>query len=445
VGARPLEDREAGENGFGGAGVAAAGDGLGGEANAVQYVAELAGDGNAGDGGDHAVVVVVSKTHFAADVIVVEIELNAGGGEDLQIGAFDGLNGAGSDDHAAHGACGHLAQILAVAVRAEVTDDHAVFDELCGAQGDAVGVEAGAAGVAGHRAGHGQGDKIALGLLLDGVALAEEIGLGVDRGVVQAECDAHEHTGQLEGIEYHGAFQLLGLDGLAAGLDFDQLAADLLGNSLCVEIVEVVLLVELHALLRAVEGGYGLDHGVVAHLGLLKALAVGNELGVLVDEDLDGVQGRALNAAGKDRVGHLGGQLHGGVFGEIALDDVIAFFSTGQLVVGIADDQRLGDSLGDELVKLLGGSGGIDEELGAALEAVVVDVDGDFLVAGVGGADGLQLAIYIEELAAFLFYGFDLIIGDLRIFAQAFNDSNHPSFTFTFNAGPPSLTRAHSL
>ena len=39
----------------------------------------------------------------------------------------------------------------------------------------------------------------------------------------------------------------------------------------------------------------------------------------------------------------------------------------------------------------------------------------------------------------------DLVTADLFVGAEQFNGCHHPSFTFTFNAGPPSLTRTHSL
>ena len=72
-------------------------------------------------------------------------------------------------------------------------------------------------------------------------------------------------------------------------------------------------------------------------------------------------------------------------------------------------------------------------------------IDGHFRVAGTGAANRFQLALDKEQFIAFLFVDIDLIITDLRIFAQHDFQFCHPSFTFAFNAGPPSLTRTHSL
>ena len=75
----------------------------------------------------------------------------------------------------------------------------------------------------------------------------------------------------------------------------------------------------------------------------------------------------------------------------------------------------------------------------------MVDVDRDRLVAGVRTAYGLQLALDEEQLTAFLLVDIDLIVRNCGIVFKKLYDLSHPSFTFTFNAGPPSLTRTHSL
>ena len=76
---------------------------------------------------------------------------------------------------------------------------------------------------------------------------------------------------------------------------------------------------------------------------------------------------------------------------------------------------------------------------------IVIHIHRYHLVADIGAADGFQLALDIETLIAFLGGKADLIIADPGISLQRIHDLFHPSFTFTFSAGPPSLTRTHSL
>ena len=66
----------------------------------------------------------------------------------------------------------------------------------------------------------------------------------------------------------------------------------------------------------------------------------------------------------------------------------------------------------NQFVQFAFGGGGIGKELGIALEAVVVNIHGDDLIAGVGAADSLQLALHIEAFIAFLCGQIDLVIAD---------------------------------
>ena len=57
----------------------------------------------------------------------------------------------------------------------------------------------------------------------------------------------------------------------------------------------------------------------------------------------------------------------------------------------------------------------------------------------------LQLAMDVKQFTGFFSMAVYFIIADLGVGLQQLNNGIHPNFTFTFRAGPPSLTRTHSL
>ena len=196
----------------------------------------------------------------------------------------------------------------------------------------------------------------------------------------------------------------------------------------------------------AVVSGNGFHHSAVAHLRLFNAPAVYHRVGVAVDKHFHRVQIRVFHGVGgEDAIRDLTGQFCLGVSGEIALNLKFAGFLLREGVHLVVQKICLLYGFLDQLRQLFFRGGGIDIELGIALETVVIHIHGDHLVAGVGAADGLQLALHIKALIAFLGGEIDLIIADLGVCLQRCNHSFHPNFTFTFSAGPPSLTRTHSL
>ena len=125
--------------------------------------------------------MVVGKSHFAADIVVVEVHLQSRHGHDLQTGSLRHVRGTRVHQAAGEIARGDFAQVLAVTVGAKVVHCFAVLHQADGTQGQAVAVEFRAADAALGLTCHGDADGVAGGVLLDGVALLEQVGVGIDR------------------------------------------------------------------------------------------------------------------------------------------------------------------------------------------------------------------------------------------------------------------------
>ena len=342
---------------------------------------------------------------------------------------------------------GNLPQILTEPVAAIVVDGNAVFYNLHLSQGHAVAVELRAADAALQCTGHGQLDSVAGGLLLEGISLVEDGGVAVYRGVVQGVGNGGNQSFNLLLVENHLAVQgLLGLDGFVACLYGGHPVGNLLIQNLLVKVAEIVLLIQLHTLLPAVVGGDGLHHGIVPGLALLKAPAVGHGLVVPVHKYLHGVEGAVGNPVGiEHRIGHHRRQSVRAELGEIALHIVFPRFLRRERIGLVANQQRLLHSFVNLLLHLCLSGRGVDRELCIAQILPMGGVYRHIGVAGIGAADGFQLALDKEHFIALFPVNIDFIIGYPGVLPEQKAEFFHPSFTLTFRAGPPSLTRTHSL
>ena len=178
----------------------------------------------------------------------------------------------------------------------------------------------------------------------------------------------------------------------------------------------------------------------------MDAPAVAYGVGAPVHENFHGVQVCVFyRVGGEYRIGNLTCQLGQGVVGEIALHCIVSRFVFGEGIHPVVEKACFLHSLLDQVAEFFLGGGRIYEELRVALKAIMIHIYGDDLIADVGAADGFQLALHIEALIALFGGEIDLIIADQRVCVQSMDHLFHPSFTFTFSAGPPSLTRTHSL
>ena len=424
--------------------------GFPGQADPVQHLVEGPGHGNAGDRNQCAAVVVVSQTDLTADVIAVKVHLKAGHGHDLQIRSLTehlGPGTAGLHTDAAQFTGWVLSQVLAVAAAAIVGHCLALADNFHFTQRHTVGVKLGTAGAAGNLAGHGNADHVPLRGLLDGIALGPEAGMAVNGGIVQVPCNAPKELGQFFLMENHRAGRLfLGHRCMVTGSHLLHLLGDLGHQFFLPEGAEVILLVELHTLGFPVIGGDGLHHGTVADLGFLKSPAVAQGFGMAAQEDFQRVDGGVFHRIGPEhQLCDLRSQFCRLIIGEIALHFVASGLGVGKFKGAVFDEQGLGHRFIQKIPKLGLGGGGIDKELGLALEFPMGHIDRHLFVAGVGTTNGFQGALHEKQLVAFLLADADPVVADAGIGIQQFFDLIHPNFTFTFSAGPPSLTRTHSL
>ena len=165
-----------------------------------------------------------------------------------------------------------------------------------------------------------------------------------------------------------------------------------------------------------------------------------------VHKDFHRVEIRMFHGVGrKYRIRDLVCQFRQGVGGEITLHFIFAGLVFRQAIHLVIQKQRLFHSLFDQIIQFVFCGGSVDVELGVTFKAVVIGIYRDDLITGVGTADSFQLALYIEALIALFPGEADLVIADTGIGLQGIYDGFHPNFTFTFSAGPPSLTRTHSL
>ena len=368
----------------------------------VQDLADLAADGHAGDGADGLAVMPVGQPDLAAHIVGVKIRLDAGHGDDLQIGTGLLLCGAGVQLQDGQASGGLRIHILGEAVGTVAGHGLATVYDAFFTEGQTVIVEAPAVGTAGNARYHGNTQKITLGRGLEGIAHIVDIVVAVDGGEIQVVGEIPEQLHELLGIEddLGGAGDLHALC-FKPGLGLGQLVRDLTAQLFQVQGTEIHLLVELHAFAVLGGGGDGFDHGGPADLRLVQTTAVGHGVRDAVDEDLHCVQAGDIQGIGiKDRVCDLGGQL-GCVPGiEIGGHGKFALLPGGEGVGGIVDELCLGGGIVDELVQLRLGGGGVDEELTVAPEVAVIHIDRDFLVGIVRIADRLQGALDEEQLVA---------------------------------------------
>ena len=357
------------------------------------------------------------------------------------------IQAAGIGNQAAQLAGRNFAQVLAEAVAAVVSSRLAVLYDPLASQGQTVRIEHSAADTTGVSAGHGDANLVAGGVFLDIITFFEKVGVRIDCSVIEIGSNRTEQFGNFQFLQNHLArAHVFRGHSLAAGFDFLKLAGDLTGNGIQIQGAEIVLMVQFHALLFICIGGDGLQHGIKTHLGFLHAPAVAHGLGMAVDEHLYAVEGCVFQGIGrKHRLAYLHSKIHPVCICKIAGNLVGAFLIGRQFVGSVADEQRLFHRLFDQILQLILGGRGIDKELSIAYKFPMAHVDGNFLVAGVGAAYSFQLALDKEQLCALLAVEIDLIIADAAVGAQHFYDISHPNFTFTFRAGPPSLTRTHSL
>ena len=74
------------------------------------------------------------------------------------------------------------------------------------------------------------------------------------------------------------------------------------------------------------------------------------------------------------------------------------------------------------------------------------NVNADLNVGGVGASHGFEVLVNEEKLGGFGSGGQNLPIGNTACIFKYINYSvSHANLTLTFNAGPPSETRTHSL
>ena len=357
------------------------------------------------------------------------------------------MNRAGVHLDAPQVAGGNFVQILTEAVVTIVGNGLAVFYDFFGRKGHTVTIEAGAANITGKAACHSDSNGITGGCFLDLVTLMEQTRMGIDGGKVQIPADAAKQLTQLLLVQHHRAINgKVRLHSSSSCLNFLQLFSNLLDNSVVIKGAEIILLIQLHTLGLAVVGGNGLHHGIVTYLGFVDSPAVADGIGAAVHEDFYGVQICVFQRiGGKDSFRDLCGQLGEGIGREIAFHCKLTGFVFRQLIHLIVEQQRLFHSLFNQLVQLGFCGGRIYVELGVTLKIIVIHIHSDDLVAGVGAADSFQPALHIEAFIAFFGGKADPVVADTGIVFQMGNDSFHPNFTFTFSAGPPSLTRTHSL
>ena len=171
---------------------------------------------------------------------------------------------------------------------------------------------------------------------------------------------------------------------------------------------------------------------------------------MFVDKNLHGIERCVFHSIGiENSLSDFSGQITDVEAIKIAFDNEIAGFVFGKGEGLVVDEQRLCHCLVDQLVQILFRGIGVNEELAIAPESVMICIDGDIDVAHIGAAHGFQLAFDEEKLIAVLLMDIHLVVTYTGIGMEQFHYSidnrSHPSFTFTFNAGPPSLTRTHSL
>ena len=178
----------------------------------------------------------------------------------------------------------------------------------------------------------------------------------------------------------------------------------------------------------------------------MQAQTVKDSFCVLVNKNFDRIQGSTSNGISrKDSIRDHRSQIGSFILREVTADDVLSCFSLRQGIGLIVNQISFFNSFGNQCGNLILCGRGINKKLRISLKIVVVNIDGDFLLTVVSSADGFQFSVNVEQFAGFLPVNIDFIIADIGIFLQQLYDSIHPNFTFTFSAGPPSLTRTHSL
>ena len=259
--------------------------------------------------------------------------------------------------------------------------------------------------------------------------------------------NAEKQLFQLLLVQNHLAFQLLlGLCGFISGLHRQHHVRNLLMERRFVQTAEIILLVKLYTMFLAVVGGDGLYHGIVAYLGFVQPSTVDHGFLMLIQEYFHRVEGAIGELVGvKNDVGNRGSQIFGANPSEITLYVVCSCFVLRERIGLVINQHCLGSSLRNQLCQFLIRGRGVDQEVGIPQKFSVRDVHGHLGIAGVGAAHCFQLALHKEHFKAFDLVNIDFIVRHLIVGPEHGFQFHHPSFTLAFSAGPPSLTRTHSL
>ena len=271
--------------------------------------------------------------------------------------------------------------------------------------------------------------------------------MGINGGIAEIIRNGIKQLRKLMLVQDHLAADfLLRLHGLVAGFHRFHHACNFLIQRSLIQCAEIVLLIQLNALLISVVGRDRFHHGIIPNLAFADTTAVDDSLVMLVEEYFHGVQGTVREFIGTEHgICNLCGQILRAEIRKIAFHSVFACFIGGEGIGLIIDQQCLSRCLGNQLRQLFLCCGRIDQKIRIAQKFFVGNINRYLGVAGIGAAHRFQLTLHKEHLIAFDFVDIDFIVRYPGIGPEHGFQLHHPSFTLAFSAGPPSLTRTHSL
>ena len=257
-------------------------------------------------------------------------------------------------------------------------------------------------------------------LLLHRLSLGKQVCLSVNSCKVKITGDSRKQFGKLQFIQNDRTFRyILRCNGFIAGLHFQQLFADFFFDGFFVKGVEIILLVQLYALLFSVEGRDGFNHSLIISLLLIKAKAVGNSIFNTADKHLHAVQiaSRRLFRS-KNAICNFPAQLGQIPVFKVRGNLILPFFLFRKRIELIGNQLSLLNRLANQFLQLRLRCGRIHQKAGIALKFAVIHIDGYFLIEGIRVPHRFQFAFHKEVFRAFCMAHIYLIAANILIRLQ---------------------------